>query len=179
MDSWIYIVLSRTGTAFAKAAERITGEKYNHASVSFDYELKESYSFNMARDVGGFHHEGIEEFEGAELLIYSLKLPKSKKAELKERLTYYSRKGVSYNFEGLFNALFRTSLFDESPNQICSQFVTNLLRDVGIDLFEGREASTIRPQDYVSNNLLSFVSAGHVKDGRYRPSNVKNPSSLL
>lgn len=179
MSKNVYIVLSRTGTAFSKATEKITGEKYNHASIGFDSRLEEIYSFNMASDVGGFHKESIDDFEGAHLLVYFLRIDKKKMEELRAQLDHYARSNVEYNFEGLVNAFLRTNVFDESPNQICSQFVTNLLRDVDIDLFEGRPASTIRPQDYVNNDKLRYLGSAYVRNGSMDWDRTKAPSSFL
>ena len=41
----IYILLTNTGTLFTRVIQTYTRAPYNHASISFDRELTELYSF--------------------------------------------------------------------------------------------------------------------------------------
>ncbi|MDU5946686.1 MAG: hypothetical protein E6Z15_06375, partial [Paenibacillus macerans] len=41
----VYILLTNTGTLFTRVIKGYTGAPYNHASISFDRELSELYSF--------------------------------------------------------------------------------------------------------------------------------------
>ena len=74
----IYILLTDTGTLFTKFIKLYTKKPYNHASLSFDSELSEVYSFGRktARNpfIGGFVKEDVNEglFKQANCAIYSL-----------------------------------------------------------------------------------------------------------
>ena len=45
----IYIILSQTGTLFSRAIKLHTKDPYNHASISFDQDLENMYSFGRKR----------------------------------------------------------------------------------------------------------------------------------
>ena len=59
----VYILLTDTGTLFTKLIKLYTKKPYNHASISFDLELLEVYSFGRktARNpfIGGFVKEDV------------------------------------------------------------------------------------------------------------------------
>ena len=61
MGEKIYIVLTDTGTLLSKAIGLYTRKDLNHASIAFDEELKEMYSFGRKQRhnpfVGGFVKE--------------------------------------------------------------------------------------------------------------------------
>lgn len=44
-DPSVYIMLTNTGTLFTKLIQGYTKAPYNHASISFNRELSELYSF--------------------------------------------------------------------------------------------------------------------------------------
>lgn len=45
----VYLLLTDTGTFFTKLIKLYTKKPYNHASISFDSELSEVYSFGRKR----------------------------------------------------------------------------------------------------------------------------------
>src|SRR3954463_3084448 len=61
--SYVYILLTDTGTLFTKSIKKYTKAPYNHASISFDAELTELYSFGRKNPNnpinGGFVKEDI------------------------------------------------------------------------------------------------------------------------
>src|SRR5699024_501109 len=72
-----YILLTDTGTLFTKLIKLYTKKPYNHASIAFDPDLSEVYSFGRksARNpfAGGFVKEDITSdlFNQADCAIYS------------------------------------------------------------------------------------------------------------
>ena len=42
---YLYVMVSRTDTGFARLIRRFTGCYYNHAAISFDCDLRQLYSF--------------------------------------------------------------------------------------------------------------------------------------
>ncbi|GJM70960.1 hypothetical protein HMSSN036_31760 [Paenibacillus macerans] len=60
----VYILLTNTGTLFTRVIKGYTGAPYNHASISFDRELSELYSFGRKNPNnplnGGFVKEDIK-----------------------------------------------------------------------------------------------------------------------
>ena len=61
-DVSVFILLTNTGTLFTKVIQSYTKAPYNHASISFDRELSELYSFGRKHPSnpfdGGFVVEG-------------------------------------------------------------------------------------------------------------------------
>ena len=77
MGKKIYIVLTDTGTLLSKAIGLYTRKDLNHASIAFDEELNEMYSFGRKQRhnpfVGGFVKENAAEgiFQEADCIIFS------------------------------------------------------------------------------------------------------------
>lgn len=61
--TYVYILLTDTGTLFTKSIKKYTKAPYNHASIAFDPTLKEMYSFgrkNPSNPInGGFVKEDV------------------------------------------------------------------------------------------------------------------------
>lgn len=164
----VYIVLTDTKTRFSKLSKLITGEPYNHVSISLDPDYSKLYTYALVsgdgRGVGGFKVETLSLLKGAEYLTYKLDLSKSAFMKVKSRLNYLAENiGVTtYNHLGLFNAIFNREVFrtNDSSSKFCSQFLVELLRESGIELFEGRNSSTVRPWEFVESRLLVKHSQG-------------------
>ena len=79
-ETKIYILLTDKGTLFTKLIKLYTKKPYNHASISFDSELSEVYSFGRktARNpfIGGFVKEDVDKglFKEANCVVYALKV---------------------------------------------------------------------------------------------------------
>src|SRR5690554_467422 len=65
VEHHIYILLTDTGTLFARLIKRFTDAPYNHASIAFDAELKELFSFGRKNPTNpwdvGFVEENVSE----------------------------------------------------------------------------------------------------------------------
>ena len=78
IEKKVYILLTDTGTFFTKLIKLYTKKPYNHASISFDFELSEVYSFGRktARNpfIGGFVEEDVNKgfFKEANCAVYAL-----------------------------------------------------------------------------------------------------------
>ena len=106
----IYILLTDTGTLFTKLIKLYTKKPYNHASISFDSELSEVYSFGRktARNpfIGGFVKEDVDKglFKEANCAVYALTV---NEVQLQKMNCYIkeieAQKGeYRYNLLGLF-----------------------------------------------------------------------------
>ena len=76
-DPHVYIVISNTVSVASEIISVFTQRQYNHASLSFDRELRTIISYNGGERVypPGLNHEMITFFNkkpGASILIYSL-----------------------------------------------------------------------------------------------------------
>ncbi len=147
-DPYIYVVVSTTGTAASELISVFTRKQYNHASLSFDRELKTIISYNGGEKVypPGLNQEMIEFFnkkQDASLIIYRLYAGKDKKLALIQKIQDINDKGSAYNMLGL---VFRTSM---KPNiMFCSQFVYSMLTSVGLEYFI-KDNGKVKPTDLV------------------------------
>ncbi len=86
-DPYIYIIISNTGSAASEMISLFTNKEYNHASISFDYELKTIISYNGGEKVypPGLNAEMVEYFNkksDASIMVYKLKTTFEQKKRL-------------------------------------------------------------------------------------------------
>jgi hypothetical protein len=147
-DSNIYIIISNTGSPASEIISMFTGKQYNHASLSFDRELRTIISYNGGEKVypPGLNMEMIDYFnkkQDSSIIVYSLPVLAEKKKSIIEKIKEINKEGNAYN---LFGLVFKFSL---KPNiMFCSQFVYKMLKYVDLHYFE-KEDGRIRPTDLV------------------------------
>lgn len=158
-DLNVYIVLSDTGSPASDVIGLFTQKPFNHASISFDPELKTLVSYNGGARLTppGLNAEMLQHFcqkEGAAIRVYRLAVTLEQKKGMVERVKKIDREGSAYNLLGL--ALRRSM----KPNiMFCSQFVYNLLLTVGAQYFE-ENPDNLKPTDLIEldyDRKLEFV----------------------
>ena len=140
----IYIILSQTGTLFARLLKIITGDEYNHASISLDRELTQMYSFG--RKVvnnpfnGGFIHESLSygvfgKFRNTKAMIVEVELTDEQFLAIQNKINQMDQmKGdYKYNFRGLFFGVLHIPC-KRKFHFYCSEFVRNILQDIGFNI---------------------------------------------
>ena len=167
----VYILLTDTKTRFSKISRLITKDPYNHVSLmlsdSFDEPI---YTFTLSSFTngirGGFQIENKEHLRGANYSLYRVGVTEDIFTKISDKVVGYANdpQSTSYNHLGLFNALFRKDIFSNKDSQagICSEFIVEVLKFSGINLFNFRSSSTIRPYDLVKSKLLKFVKRGKI-----------------
>jgi hypothetical protein len=161
----IYILLTDTGTILTRLIKSYTKKPYNHASIAFDAELMEVYSFGRktARNpfIGGFVREDIDSviFRQADCALYSLNITA---AEFQKMYQYIQeiaseKEKYRYNFIGLFGVLFQKPIKRKNAF-FCSQFVASVLKESKVIDFEDEDLSLVKPSDltYLANFELLF-----------------------
>lgn len=141
MTRTIYIILTETGTLLSRAIGMYTGKDMNHASISFDPNLYEMYSFGRIHVnnplSGGFVHEDAETglFELAECAIYQIQVSPQQYIHMKQftQYMYWNRERYKYNFLGLFGVLMKKEVRRERAF-FCSQFVATILKKGGLPI---------------------------------------------
>lgn len=159
----VYLLLTDTGTLFTRMIKLYTKECLNHASISFDSELKEVYSFGRKRPrnpfIGGFVKEDVrsELFKNASCEIYVFNVTDIqyqnmllliKEIERNEQL-------YRYNLLGLFAIALNKKLHRKHAF-FCSHFVATVLQE-GRLLDTTKHISMVTPQDlkqYASHRLV-------------------------
>ncbi|MBE6051208.1 MAG: hypothetical protein E7214_11335 [Clostridium sp.] len=141
-NTYIYLVLSKTGTWLSKSIGFVTQGDYTHASLSLDDNFTHMYSFGRVNPnnpfYGGFAIENLYEgvyqrFSKCEILIYRIPITSNQyKALLSQINKYiYSSERYKYNFLGLFTVLMDKP-WKREHHYFCSQFVSEILRDSNI-----------------------------------------------
>jgi hypothetical protein len=147
-DPHIYIVISNTGSVASEIISVFTQRQYNHASLSFDRELRTIISYNGGERVypPGLNHEMIAFFNkksGASILIYSLDCSRYQKKLILDKVEEINREGSAYNLMGL------VLKYSHKPNiMFCSQFVYKMLCLAGLSYFSKADGN-VRPTDLI------------------------------
>ncbi|WP_241774659.1 MULTISPECIES: hypothetical protein [Lysinibacillus] len=165
----IYIVLTKTGTLLSKAIGMYTGKEMNHASIAFDEELFEMYSFGRRQLnnplSGGFLQEDAERglFETADCVIYRCRISHYQYLEMMKivRYMYWNRDRYKYNFIGLFGVMMQKEVRRERA-YFCSQFVAMLLKVGGLEVYQNPALMT--PHCIAQLPYLEKVYAGKLAD---------------
>jgi hypothetical protein len=147
-DPHLYIVVSNTGSVASEIISVFTQRQYNHASLSFDRELRTIISYNGGERVypPGLNHEMLTFFNkkpGASILIYSLECSRYQKKLILDKVEEINREGSAYNLMGL------VLKYSHKPNiMFCSQFVYKMLCLSGLSYFSKADEN-VRPTDLI------------------------------
>lgn len=167
----IYILLSHSGSMFSKMINIYTRDPYTHVSIGFDEDLKELYSFGRLKPynpiIAGFVKEDIingtyGRFPNTKCVLYSMNVNDIQYKKLKKELSRFKREKdkYGYNFLGLFGAMFNFPI-QRKYNYFCSQFVSELLINSGINIIDKHPGLT-SPMDFKQCSELEFVYEGYL-----------------
>ena len=170
MERTVYILLTNTGSFLTKLIKLYTKKPYNHASIAFDYDLSEVYSFGRktARNpfIGGFVKEDVRAglFTHADCAIYSFTVTEDQWQKMYQYIEEIEvqKKRYRYNFLGLFGVLLNKPI-DRKKAFFCSQFVASLLKECNIIQLE-KPPSLIAPYDLQTVSTFQFVYEGKLRD---------------
>ncbi|MFV0344110.1 MAG: hypothetical protein ACK5JH_14695 [Anaerocolumna sp.] len=147
-DGYIYLILSNTGSPASEIISTFTQKQYNHASLSFDSELKTVISYNGGERVypPGLNYEMIDFFnkkDDASILVYKLACTTEQKTKILDKVREINRDGSAYNLMGLLLK------YSNKPNiMFCSQFVHKMLTYGGIAYFDKSDGE-VKPTDLI------------------------------
>ncbi|WP_058308099.1 hypothetical protein [Gracilibacillus massiliensis] len=178
-QEFVYIMLSDTGTLFTNVIKTYTKAPYNHASLSFDSELKEMYSFGRKNPKnplnGGFVKEDIltgtySRYPNTSCVIYRLQVTQREKEKMKRILEVFIKNNHKflYNILGVIGVSLREPI-EFSNSYFCSQFVADILYRSGIHLWDKLPAM-VTPEDFRNSPSLELIYEGKLYD--YLP--IKN-----
>ncbi|MEF2964266.1 hypothetical protein V3851_00360 [Paenibacillus sp. M1] len=165
----IYIMLSNPNTVVAKMIGLYTRAPYNHASIAFDPELSEMYSFGRKHPLlpmfGGFVKENIHSrvFERATCALYSYSVDEGTYNEMRAYVRRFeeNRDLYSYNYLGLLGVILNTELGGEN-SYFCSQFVSSVFQECGVKLLD-KSAGLTTPDDFSTSSLLKLTFRGEME----------------
>jgi hypothetical protein len=182
-DHFIYILLTDTGTLFTKSIKSYTKAPYNHASISFDRELTDMYSFGRKHPSnplsGGFVKEDVRsgtysKYPKTTCVIYRLKVSQRDTQKMLRVLNVFKRSSNKYlyNLFGIVGVTMNEPV-EFSNSYFCSQFVAEVLSRSGVKLWDKLPA-LVTPEDFRRSPLLELVYEGTLSD--YEP--VKKQRNL-
>lgn len=172
----VYVLLTHTGTLLSNTIKNVTDKAYSHASISFDPQLNNMYSFGRKYKsnplIGRFVKEDIQAGlfkDVSDTASYSLYVTFVTKEQLDGMITRLESfkengKGFSYSFKGLLN--FKMGRETDSVDAFfCSQFVDHIL-SAGRQYFD-RHSSLVAPTDFSLHKDFYFVTKGKLNN--YNP----------
>ncbi|MEK3733400.1 hypothetical protein MKX64_13330 [Paenibacillus sp. FSL M8-0334] len=162
----IWIVLTGTGTWFSRMIQYFTKAPLNHASIAFDSELCEVYSFGRKKANnpfdGGLVRENLRSpfFYNSECAVYRCRVRTEDYERMynlvKEMMRNQDR--YKYNLLGLLGILFRIHI-DRDYAFFCSHFVATVLDRAGLRLVN-KPCHLVTPEDFSNCPQLHEVYRG-------------------
>ena len=156
-----------------------SGAKYSHASLALDEKLHDMLSFARKKVnnpfVAGLVKENITSGlfalkpKQSRITVICLTVSGEKYSKLKTRMNeYWSKKDeYKYNTRVLIRILLRGRDKKRSENEkefFCSQWVEDILRECGIDIFADEELYTISPADFYHKLSDRVIYEGLTKE---------------
>ncbi|MGG4550677.1 MULTISPECIES: hypothetical protein [Paenibacillus] len=175
-DRSVFILLTNTGTLFTRMIKGYTRAPYNHASISFNRELSELYSFGRKSPNnplnGGFVKEDIKtgtfsKYPNTTCVLYELKVSEREVEKMKRVLHIFirSRNKYLYNILGVVGIALKEPV-EFSNSYFCSQFVAEILDRSGIKLWNKLPA-LVTPDDFRQSDRLQLIYEGKLSN--YEP----------
>lgn len=169
MGKKIYIVLTDTGTLLSKAIGMYTRKDLNHASIAFDEQLNEMYSFGRKQRhnpfVGGFVRENVLEgiFQDADCAVFSCPVSDEEYNKMRQKIRFIEKHKdrYKYNFIGLFGVAFNVKIQREHAF-FCSQFVATIVNEGGVPMFTIKP-SLVQPHHFANVPCLTHVYEGQLQ----------------
>lgn len=169
----IYILLTDTGTLFSRAIKMFTKAPLNHASIAFDSELTELYSFGRKNPnnpiIGGFVKESVYgslircDRSVTRCALYKITVD----AQVYERIRRYIRNFEEnqelyrYNLLGLFGILMKCKI-ERKHAYFCSQFVASVFHENGVPLVN-KHPAFVTPADLETSASLQQIYRGDLR----------------
>lgn len=164
--------MSQTGTVLSRTIKGVTGDEYNHVSISLNENLNPMYSFGRKYPdvpfVGSFVEEGINSGTFKKFSETTCKVVKVQVTYEQYKLLWFKINQIkfmkdkyNYNLLGLFLALFKIELHP-STKFYCSEFVRYVLKNAGVDV---SMISTIaHPVEFCKLNNSEFIYKGLLRE---------------
>lgn len=179
----VYIILTEGKSIFSGAIKGITKSIYSHASIAFDSDLKQMYSFGIENKTnrsakGGFREEDIKDVpEGGRVNVFAFfvgKDPYDKIVQLVENLKQNVNK-TSYGYKNLFAYLFKIPANTSDYSMFCSQFVDRCLKAADIDI-TGKKPIFVAPEDInkAATNEKRIYQLYQGLASEYNPISIRN-----
>lgn len=169
----VYILLTDTGTWFTKMIKTYTQEPFNHASLAFDADLSEVYSFGRKYEknpfIGGFVKENLlsplfmDKKRETTCALYTCEIGKAAYERMRQTVLdmQSNEKNYKYNMLGLFGVVFNMKL-KRKHAYFCSQFVAEMFLAGGVSL-AGKCPEFTTPGDLGRSDRVNLIYEGSLR----------------
>lgn len=162
----IYIVLTGTGTAFSGLIKWFTKAELNHASIAFDSELREVYSFGRKKMynpfVAGLIHENFIDpfYSSANCAIYQLRVSNTEYETMYNHVQgmMQHQERYKYHLLGLIGVLLNIKI-DREDAYFCSHFVASLFEEITFQPVD-KPSCFVTPEDFASSLCAHKIYSG-------------------
>ena len=169
----IYIVLLKSNTLLSKAIHTITKDEYTHASISFDRELTQMYSFSRYYPYmmipAGLSHEKLDgevltRFLDCKCALYEIKVGYRQFFRMRKAINkmIIDEHEYSFNAVGLVSCKLGIPL-EFNHHFFCSQFVATILNKYG-DIAIPKQPGLRRPIDFAHMRQTKCVYKGKLRN---------------
>lgn len=193
----VYIVSSYTNTlpgkmitvrASMKFWNRYPGDTYSHISLSKDSLLNDMVTFARKEITNPFNAGLVKEDirkglfasnpHKSKIAVMKLDVPEFNYDELTKNIDYYwnKKEELNYNYAGLVKMLFIGRGMTTENHYFCSQWVAQVLKESGINVFENKETYNIRPFDFYVALKKNIIYEGLTVD--YPEYNIDNKEKI-
>lgn len=171
MQSYLFVVVTRTNTVVSRIIRFCTHTQFNHVSLSFDKGLEDLVSFGRLHPwtpiPGGFVHEGRHKgfflrFQDTECRIYAKKVDQQRVEAFREQLQRFEERRYAFNNLGLLTLLAGIPL-ERKHAYFCSQFCGAMLEESGIYSFS-KAVGLLRPADFCEMEGFYLIFTGLLQD---------------
>lgn len=167
-DKEIYVLLTDTGTVLTRIIKSFTKDPLNHASIAFDPDLHEVYSFGRKNPnnpfFGGFVRENVRcsFFEESMCAIYRCTVSHAVYSNLRQQVQHFEQNQdmYKYNLVGMLGVLFNIE-WERKYSYFCSQFVATMFQRSGMDLVD-KSPLLVTPGDLQNTPKLELVYQGEL-----------------
>ena len=113
-----------------------TGSSYSHASISFDPELNEVYSYNMRGENFGFIKENLSSFKDNVISVMAFFAPNNIVQSLKDKIQDFKDNDTTFDLRIFLNKILHIDkkVSKNEYHQVCSTFVDTVLKSGNINL---------------------------------------------
>lgn len=132
----VFLIFTQGSTPIVSQGIKLfTGSEYSHASISFDPELNEVYSFNI-REKSGFIRENLTSFGENVISVMTFFAPNKIVQQLKDKVKDFEDNKTTFDLRIFLNKILHIDhkVSKNEYHQVCSTFVDTVLKSGSINL---------------------------------------------
>ena len=179
----VFIMLTKGKTPIISSSiQKVTKSEYSHASISFDPNLNELYSYNFRKENLGFVMEKLETIKEVPITIWCFFAESEVVENMKKKVYDFKTHDTHYDFRMLPRFIRKKDIKpdDNEYNQVCSTFVDTILKAGNINLV--KDINMPSPADIYDGIKTRANTIFKVYDGpagQYNGSKIKKKVEYL